>query len=468
MLTYDLERREGLARYDYLYRCIKEDILSGRLTAGEKLPSKRALARHLETAVVTVENAYAQLLAEGYLRSEEKRGYFVCPVEVRPDRPPAEATQLRQTAPRRRWLLDLSSGGSGTEGFPFSVWARLMRRVITEEGERLLPSMPHSGALPLRQALARHIYQFRGIAADPEQIVVGAGTEYLYNLLVQLLGRDRVYGVEDPGYSKAGRVYALNGAKCVYLPVDGQGVDPVRAEESGADILHLSPNHQFPTGAVMPIARRQSLLRWAGEAPGRYLIEDDYDSEFRYTGRPIPTLQSIDDRGRVIYLNTFSQTISPSMRLGFLVLPPRLLERYRQELGFYACTVPALEQHVLARFIAGGHYERHLSRMRKEYRDRRSATISAFRASPLASHVTFSEEGAGLHFLLRLDTNRSDEELRRLTAEAGIRLSFLSEYAAVPDPRFAHTLVINYAGLSQSDLEEALQLLTDVLLPLLA
>ena len=154
--------------------------------------------------------------------------------------------------------------------------------------------------------------------------------------------------------------------------------------------------------------------------------------------------------------------------LGFLVLPPRLLERYRQELGFYACTVPALEQHVLARFIAGGHYERHLSRMRKEYRDRRSATISAFRASPLASHVTFSEEGAGLHFLLRLDTNRSDEELRRLTAEAGIRLSFLSEYAAVPDPRFAHTLVINYAGLSQSDLEEALQLLTDVLLPLLA
>mgnify|MGYP002414671079 CR=1 FL=1 len=167
-------------------------------------------------------------------------------------------------------------------------------------------------------------------------------------------------------------------------------------------------------------------------------------------------------------VNTFSQTISPSMRLGFLVLPTRLLECYRQELGFYTCTVPALEQHVLARFIAGGHYERHLSRMRKEYRDRRSATISAFRASPLASHVTFSEEGAGLHFLLRLDTNRPDEELRRLTAEAGIRLSFLSEYAAVPDPRFAHTLVVNYAGLSQSDLAEALRLLTDVLLPLLA
>ena len=262
--------------------------------------------------------------------------------------------------------------------------------------------------------------------------------------------------MEDPGYPKIRQVYDACGAVCAPIPLDGQGVELSALERSGAKALHISPNHQYPTGLVTPIVRRQALLRWA-EDTGSTIIEDDYDSEFRYTGRPIPTLQSIDDRGRVIYLNTFSQTISPSMRLGFLVLPPRLLERYRQELGFYACTVPALEQHVLTRFIAGGHYERHLSRMRKEYRDRRSATISAFRASPLASHVTFSEEGAGLHFLLRLDTNRSDEELRRLTAEAGIRLSFLSEYAAVPDPRFAHTLVVNYAGLSQSDLEEALQ-----------
>ena len=305
------------------------------------------------------------------------------------------------------------------------------------------------------------------MAVFPEQIVIGAGAEYLYLLLAQLLGRDTMFAVEDPGYPKIRQVYDACGAACVPIPLDNQGVELAALMRSKARALHISPNHQYPTGLVTPIARRQALLRWA-EDTGSTIIEDDYDSEFRYTGRPIPTLQSIDDRGRVIYLNTFSQTISPSMRLGFLVLPPRLLERYRQELGFYACTVPALEQHVLARFIAGGHYERHLSRMRKEYRDRRSATISAFRASPLASHVTFSEEGAGLHFLLRLDTNRSDEELRRLTAEAGIRLSFLSEYAAVPDSRFAHTLVINYAGLSQSDLEEALQLLTDVLLPLLA
>ena len=289
----------------------------------------------------------------------------------------------------------------------------------------------------------------------------------LYLLLAQLLGRETVLAVEDPGYPKIRQVYEKSGVRCVSVPLDGEGMDPAALREAGAGAAHLSPAHQYPPGLVTPIRRRQELLRWAEETGG-VLIEDDYDSELRFSGRPIPPLQSIDRAGCVVYLNPFSQTIAPSIRMGYLVLPPRLLERYRQELGFYACTVPALEQHVLARFIAGGHYERHLSRMRKEYRDRRSATISAFRASPLASHVTFSEEGAGLHFLLRLDTNRSDEELRRLTAEAGIRLSFLSEYAAVPDPRFAHTLVINYAGLSQSDLEEALQLLTDVLLPLLA
>ena len=408
MLTYDLDRRGKLARYDYLYRCIREDILAGRLTAGEKLPSKRSLASHLQTAVITVQNAYAQLEAEGYLYTREKRGYYVADVERHPAAP-GRAPARSAPQPQRSWLLDLSSGSSGTEDFPFSVWAKLMRRVLSEEGEALLRATPPNGADALRRAIAQHLYRFRGISAAPEQIVVGAGTEYLYNLIVQLLGREAVYGVEDPGYSKSARIYALGGARTAPVLVDEGGVSLKPLEMSGAQILHTSPNHQFPTGAVTPIGRRQSLLRWAEAREGRYIIEDDYDSEFRFTGRPIPTLQSIDLRGRVVYLNTFSQTISPSMRLGFLVLPPRLLERYRRELGFYACTVPALEQHVLARFISGGHYERHLSRMRKEYRNRRAEVVEAFRSSALAPRVTFSEERAGLHFLLRLETPLSDE-----------------------------------------------------------
>ena len=198
------------------------------------------------------------------------------------------------------------------------------------------------------------------------------------------------------------------------------------------------------------------------ERTGGVVIEDDYDSEFRFTGRPIPTLQSIDTAGRVVYMDTFSQTISPAMRVGFMVLPPRLLDRYRRELGFYACTVPALDQHVLARFLAGGHYEQHLARMRKEYRQRRDAVLAAFRSSPFRDRITISEQGAGLHFLLKLDTAEGDEALRQRAAALGVRLGFLSEYAALPSPAYAHTLVVNYAGLNPAALPDAMEALAEV------
>mgnify|MGYP004692004205 FL=1 len=464
MLTYPMEERGSLPLYEYLCRRIRSDILNGTLPAGTRLPSKRALAEHLHISVITVEGAYSQLEAEGYLQALPKRGFFVSAVEQTPPAPRETASLPEPETPR--WRLDLSRNQVDTARVPVSTWAKLTRQVLSEEPEALLSPVPHQGLPALRQAIAADLRDFKGMAVSPEQIVIGAGAEYLYLLLAQLLGRDTVFAAEDPGYPKIRQVYRACGVSCVPIPLDGQGVDPAALAASGARALHISPNHQYPTGLVTPIARRQALLRWAEEQAGT-IIEDDYDSEFRFTGRPIPTLQSIDLRGRVIYLNTFSQTISPSMRLGFLVLPLRLLDRYRRELGFYACTVPALEQHVLARFISGGHYERHLSRMRKEYRDRRAEVVEAFRSSALAPRVTFSEERSGLHFLLRLNTQRSDGELGRLAARSGVRLSFLSEYAAMADPAFAHTLVINYAGLSPQRLPEAVRLLSEVLLPLL-
>ena len=467
-LTMNLKTDSKVPLYEQIYNYRKSDIQNGRISYGEKLPSTRALARHLEISRSTAELAYEQLLSEGYIESEPCRGYFVAKIDelyqIRPAKTPTE--EKKEQKPRYRY--DFTPNGVDLKSFPYNAWRKLSKDILTDDKTELFRSGESKGELGFRQAICNYLHQARGVNCTPGQVIVGAGSDYILMLLGMILGREHVVAFENPTYKQAYRLFRGLAYKTVPVGMDKNGMKVTELSDSGADIAYVTPSHQYPTGIIMPIGRRMELLKWAKEEPDRYVIEDDYDSEFRYTGRPIPTLQSIDDRGRVIYLNTFSQTISPSMRLGFLVLPPRLLERYRQELGFYACTVPALEQHVLTRFIAGGHYERHLSRMRKEYRDRRSATISAFRASPLASHVTFSEEGAGLHFLLRLDTNRSDEELRRLTAEAGIRLSFLSEYAAVPDPRFAHTLVINYAGLSQSDLEEALQLLTDVLLPLLA
>jgi len=458
MLTYDLEQRGKLSRYEYLYRCIKEDILSGRLQAGEKLPSKRALAQHLEVAVVTVENAYAQLAAEGYLRPENKRGFFVSRVETSGNRNKPLPVLLPEQRQETNWCLDMKAGGSGTEGFPFSVWARLMRRVITERGTELLAPMPHNGVLELRQAISGYLYRFRGISVHPNQIVVGAGTEYLYNLLVQLLGRERIYGVENPGYYKAERIYTLSGARCVSVPVDRQGAIPQALPEQ-ADVLHLSPNHQFPTGTVMPIARRQQLLRWAEEGEDRWIIEDDYDSEFRFTGLPIPTMKESDLSGRVIYMNTFSRTLAPSLRISYMVLPDGLMEQYRQRLGFYSCTVPAMEQYTLALFLEEGGFEAHINRMRIFYRSQRDRAIAAVRDSDLKDLCEIEGEQAGLHFLLRLHTQLDDRALFFWAREQGIRLSFLRDYGQGQGDAWAHTLIIHYPGMDPERLKWALNVL---------
>lgn len=458
MLTYPMEERGDLPLYEYLYRRIREDILSGKLTAGERLPSKRALAEHLRLSVITVEGAYAQLEAEGYLYTLPKRGFFVSQVDRTPAPKAPEPPTIPEPEAARTWRLDLKSNQVDTARFPVSTWARLTRQVLSEDGAALLRPVPHQGLEALRRAIADDLRDYRGMSVSPEQIIVGAGAEYLYLLLAQLLGPGAVFAAEDPGYPKIRQVYGKCGAACRPVPLDAQGMDLAALTASGATVAHLSPSHHYPTGLVTPIARRQALLRWA-EAVDGFIIEDDYDSEFRFTGRPLPTLQSIDRSGRVLYMNTFSQTISPSMRVGFVVLPPRLLERYRRELDFYACTVPALEQHVLARFLSGGYYEQHLSRMRKEYRQRRCAVLAAFRSGPFAHRITISEQGAGLHFLLRLDTDRSDADLRQRAEALGVRLGFLSEYAAVPDPSYAHTLVINYAGLDEARLPQAVELL---------
>ena len=461
MLTYTLTKHTGVSLYEQLYRAVKADILSGRLPGGTKLPSKRALAAHLEVSVITVKTAYEQLMAEGYLTGVEKKGYFVSavqpPLTAAPP-PPAAAPQPEE----RRWFLDLVTNSIDAEDFPFTVWARLMRRTILEQGTGLLHPTPPQGALALRQAVTAHLRQFRGMDVTPEQIVIGAGTEVLYSLLVQLLGQDRRYAVEDPGYGKIARIYRSNRAAVSFVPLDESGLSVSALRDSRADVVHISPSHHYPTGLVMPIARRQQLLSWAREAPGRCILEDDYDSEFRFVGRPIPTLFSIDGGRHVIYLNTFSKTIAPSIRISFMVLPRRLLADFRQKLGFYACTVSAFEQYTLAQFLSGGWYEKHLSRMRKHYRQKRDAVIAALRQSPLSPHAAIAEEDAGLHFLLRLDGAPPDDVLRRAAEERGIRLAMLSDYYQSPREAPQHVLVVNYTGIDTEKLPTALARLAEL------
>ena len=443
MLTYELKKAPGVPLYEALYRCIRQDILSGKLPAGEKLPSKRALATHLEVSKITVEAAYNQLLAEGFLVSREKVGYFVEALQ------PQTAAPLWKEAAENpdTQLIDLT--GDSPSHFPFSVWSRLQREVMLDLGEGLLLPLHKQGLPALRNAIARHLNQFRGMQVDPDNILIGAGTDFLYNLLVQLLGRNKHYGVEEPGYGKIQKIYEAAGAQCNLLPLDKQGVDP---EELGdTQVLHISPSHHFPSGIVTSHSRRQTLLRWAAEKEDRWIIEDDYDSEFRFNAHPMPAMYTLDGGNKVIYLNTFSKTLAPSIRISYMVLPRQLMDTYREKLGFYSCTVPSFEQHTLERFISRGYFEKHINRMRKFYKSIRNRVVSAITNCAISDRFTILEEHAGLHFLLQVDSPMTDAQLMEKCRELGLRVAPLSSYYRFPEEN-SHCLVVNYSGLTEESL----------------
>lgn len=447
MLTYELKKSSGVPLYEALYRCIRGDILSGALRPGEKLPSKRALAENLEVSKITVEAAYSQLLSEGYICSKEKVGYFVETVERRAPVPAAPALHPKEDA---ACLLDLTA--NGTEQFPFSVWSRLQREVMLDFGEALLAPLPNRGIPELRQAIAGHLAAFRGMRVDPENILIGAGTDFLYNLLIQLLGREKVYAVEEPGYGKIRKIYAAGGVQTVSAAMDDRGVIPEGL--GSADVLHISPSHHFPTGIVTPVSRRRELLDWANRGE-KWIIEDDYDSEFRFDAHPVPAMQSLDDGGRVIYMNSFSKSLAPSIRISYMVLPGGLMAAFQQKLGFYSCTVPSFEQYTLARFLSRGFFEKHINRMRKFYKNRRNAVVSLLEKCSFSDKLTIQEQDAGLHFLLNVDTSLSDQSLTEKLAALGIRVRALSSYYH-DQSEDLHCLVINYSGLKEERLAAAL------------
>lgn len=453
MLTYELKKAPGVPLYEALYRCIREDILSGRLSAGSKLPSKRTLAAHLEISVITVEAAYSQLAAEGYLCSREKVGYFVEAVALHGQPAP---TVREEAAPlESRKLVNLTANIPAK--FPFSVWNRLQRQVLLDHSSQLLEPVPHQGVSALRKAIAAHLAAFRGMQVDPENIIIGAGTDFLYNLLLQLLGRERVYLLEEPGYGKIRWIYDTAGATTASAAMDENGVLPERLGENR--VLHISPSHHFPTGIVTPMRRRLALLNWAIDSDS-WIIEDDYDTEFRFDTHPIRALYTPDARSRVIYMNSFSKSLAPSIRIGYMVLPQGLMEQFREKLGFYSSTVSGFEQHTLARFLQEGHFEKHINRMRKFYRARRNRLSELLQRCPWADRLTMQEADAGLHFLVKVDTGLSDDALVDRCRDMGLQVRSLGSYYHDRVPKNAqHTLVINYSGLTDGDMQMLEQLL---------
>ena len=456
MLTYAFDKRGSQSLYEYLYDCLKADIVNGVLAPNEKLPSKRAFAANHGISIVTVENAYGQLMAEGYIYSKPKSGFFVSPIQspVLTSNADSDLFEIPQPQPDDN-VINLISNHTAPDNFPFSIWAKLTRLILSEQNSKLLTPPPAGGVPELRAAIARHLHEFRGITASPEQIMIGAGTEYLYGLIVQLLGRDLVYGLENPSSKKIRNIYEALGVKVAPLEMDEEGIRIDAPNLNTTDIIQISPSHHFPTGIVTSVSRRYGLLQWASKSDSRYIIEDDYDSEFRLQGKPIPSLFSMDTTDKVIYFNTFTKSLASTIRVSYMVLPKSLLHLYYSKLGFYACTVSNFEQYTLAAFIREQYFEKHINRMRNHYRNLRDALISELRQSPLSEKITISQEHAGLHFLLHIDSEKNDAELQACAREEAVTLAFVSDYYSPANQadraRYAHTAIINYSGLDLED-----------------
>ena len=459
MLTYSFSDLGSDSLYEHLYKCIKNDILQGNIHVGEKLPSKRSFAKNLGISTITVENAYAQLIAEGYIYSIPKKGYFVNDIKTIKidEKPILSAENVRLTSGNSTYFADFTSNQTSSENFPFSIWAKLIRELLNDNQLDLMTNPPCGGILSLREAIAKHLMDFRGMHISPEQVIIGAGTEYLYGLLIQLLGFDKNYAVENPGYSKISQIYKSHQVSCEYASMDTEGVTVSDLENNQIDVVHISPSHHFPTGIIMPISRRYELLGWASKLDSRYIIEDDYDSEFRLTGQPIPTLQSIDVLEKVIYINTFTKTLSSTVRISYMVLPKHLVNKFYSKLYFYSCTVSNFEQYTLARFIEEGYFEKHINRMRNYYHTKRDTLLRTIQNSPLASYVTISEEDAGLHFLMEVKTELSDEVFCQKAEQRGIKLTPLSQYYVEPPKTVKHVFIVNYSSLSEECMAEAIE-----------
>ncbi len=461
MLTYDLNNRGKMPMYEYLYQCIKKDIVTGKLKANEKLPSKRQLAENLGISLITIQNAYEQLLVEGYLYTLERRGYFVSEIDIKDLTETKKVATGTEQEKNNDIRVDFTSGHILYDHFPYSSWAKLMRKTLLDEQGAFLESPHHQGVYDLRKAISEHLREFRGLEVNPEHIVIGAGTEYLYSMIVQLVGRSGMIAVEDPGHLKVTQVYESCGIKVLHIPVDHHGMSIDALKNAHVTAIHISPSHQFPTGIVMSASRRHGLIRLAREMEC-VIIEDDYDSEFRFVGKPISTLKSLDD-DNVIYMNTFSRTLSPSIRISYMVLPEKLMERYQKKMSFYSCTVSGMEQYTLASFISEGYYGRHINRMRNYYRTHRNEILETIRTSHLFRFVSIEEENAGLHFILRINQEIDDEQYALRLLQQGIKINPVSHYCFRPQKNYEHCFIINYASVDVPKMKEVLEIMYEEL-----
>ncbi|QQK81492.1 PLP-dependent aminotransferase family protein [Salicibibacter cibi] len=453
-ITVHLNATSNTPLYLQIYQYFKQEIQSGRIEEETKLPSKRKLARHLEVSQLTVESAYDQLKAEGYIQSQPRKGLFVQKVEydVIPDQnaPQFDTTESPQISQKMKY--DFHHGKIDLDHFPHKTWRKISIDCLNDK-EHLLNGDPQ-GEFHLRKEISMYLFQSRGVQCSPNQIVIGAGTQYLVGILCMLMNKDSIVAIEDPGFHRTKHALETHGISIDPIPLDEEGIDIERLKHSSANIAYVTPSHQFPTGIVMPISRRLELLKWA-EKTGGYIIEDDYDGEFRYKGKPIPSLQGIDASENVIYFGTFSKSLIPSARISYMILPEKLLNQYHQTMSINKQTVPRLYQDILCQFMKDGYWERHLNKMRTVYRSKHKTLIAAIHQE-LGKRVTVIGDQSGLHILLEVHNNMSEEELIKAAEKHNVNVYPTSIYYEKKENHSSPLLLLGFGGLSETEIKKGI------------
>lgn len=451
--------------YEQIYLAIKRDIEDGKISFGEKLPSTRLLATNLNVSRFTVDLAYDQLVSEGYIQARAGSGFFVCDLSnlfsgIAKEQTPLE-TAVYQAGQKAPVHIDFSPFAVDPVHFPYNIWKKRNREALDAAGD-LLVARETAGDRRLRETIATYLYRSRGVHCTPDQILVGAGNEYLLLLLIQMLGGGCSVMMENPTYIQAYEVFRHAGCQVRVGVMDEGGLVKSELVRWPVNVVYVMPSHQFPMGTIMPLLRRQELLDWAAGAAGRYIIEDDHDSEFRYVGKPIPSLQSRDQNDCVIYLGTFSKSISPALRMSYMVLPRHLSERFHAQFDFYASTVPTGQQLAVRYFMESGDFERHLNRMRRVYRAKHDFLLRELKKRSWVRRIR--GEHAGLHLVVDVACSCMEEELLAAAEARGVRVYGMNAYRiGRPVKKESVTLLLGFGGLSEEELTEGLTVLDELL-----
>ncbi|MFB5577928.1 MocR-like pyridoxine biosynthesis transcription factor PdxR [Bacillus cereus] len=455
-LTPNLNMNSKKALYVQLYEYIKKEIKDGTISAFTKLPAKRKLAGYLQVSKNTIEAAYEQLLAEGYIESISRKGYFVCKFEQMMDVEGSEAEVEEIPFREGSYTFDFTQTGVDTNTFPFTTYRKFINDVWQPRNNELLFLGHPQGELSLREEITNYLYESRGVRCSASQIVLGAGTQILVKLLFQLL-KGSNYAVENPGYHRKMVVFEQGEERVQMLSLDKDGICMADLENSDANVVFVTPSHQFPYGMIMPITRRTQLLQWAQKEDDRYIIEDDYDSEFRYSGKPIPALQGLDTDGKVIYMGTLSKALLPSLRMSYIVLPKNLIKKYQKEYLFYTQSVSRMDQEVVRKFLHEGYWEKHIHKMRVVYRKKRDRLVFEIEKY-FFNLVEIIGEDSGLHILLKVHNGMQEEELIKEAAKYSIKIYPISTYYK-DDTAPENVVLLGFAILSEEEIAKAIQLL---------